>query len=73
MATREEFIDKLMLIHQKKKQIQAIQLDRQEKEAEIALRYKVNECNAERNTLAVNNANAQAVLYNEIKQLESEI
>ena len=51
--TRDEFVDMAMAEYEKKKQIEALNLQRHQEEEALATEYKVNECNTKRNAVVV--------------------
>ena len=70
MPTREEFIDVLIQIHQKKKQINQLSNERRAAENGLVGKYRINECNAERNKIQFDYDNQIKAINREIMNLE---
>ena len=70
---RNQFVDKLMKIHNNKKRMDAIMEQRKAEEKAIIEEYKVDECNAKRNAMAVRYQDLIQDIYRENKIVEDEL
>jgi hypothetical protein len=71
--TRDEFVDKLMLLHEKRKVLRNLAENRRTEEQAIATKYKVDDCNAERNALVASYTATANTIQAEIKAIEESL
>lgn len=71
--TTDEIAAKFKQIYELKKQIKGLMNQRRTDEIALAVRFKVDECNQERNALAVASQTQINVLAQQIAQIEDEL
>ena len=71
--TNDQVVEKIKLVYKKRAEIISLAKQREAEETALVEEYKVNECNAKRNVIALRYANLNKVLQLEAQAIEKEL
>lgn len=71
--TKDQFVDKMMDLHRKRKQLNDLAEQRKAEEEALALEFRVNECNTRRGAIIKKYQDLGTSVLQEAKALEAEL